>query len=159
MGWHKSLPEYACITVEVIIDTKVSSVSTTTSNFPWPQNFCHTCMASFKSIKLSLRLACTAADLIPYTLSRGILSTPSIKGLNSWHPNVRGSKSGYCFTISFAFPNIFLMFRDTHNAECVEKSGLRCYSMVSTYPIVHWWLQTLSKNSSKLGRHRDRTRK
>ena len=77
----KTLPEYTCITVEMIIDTKVSNVSTTTSNFPWPQNFFH--MTSFKSIKLSLRLACIAADQIPYPLSRGVLSTPNIRGLNS----------------------------------------------------------------------------
>ena len=100
-GHHppKTLPECACFTVEMIIDIKVSNVSITTSNFPWPQNFCH--MTSFKSIKCSLRLACIAADPIPYPLSRGVLSTPNIRGLNSWSPYVRGLKSAYCFTISF----------------------------------------------------------
>ena len=86
---------------------------------------------------------------------------PNPLTFGGWIPNplmLGGWNQHIVLTFPFiiAFLNIFLMFCDTHIADCVQRSSLRCYSMVFTYPIIYWRLRTLTKtkvldkNSSKL---------
>mgnify|MGYP001799900945 CR=1 FL=1 len=75
-GPSKTLPENTCITSEVIHRHKgLEYVSTSTPNFPWPQNFLAFLSINQLSINqsiLSLRLASTTAALIPYPFRSGI---------------------------------------------------------------------------------------
>ena len=86
-------------------------------------------------------------------LGRGVLSTPNCRGLNSLPLMLGGWNQFTALTFPFirAFQDIFLMFCDTRNADCVIWSSWRCYSMVFTYPITCWWLGIVTKNSSKFG--------
>ena len=71
----QTLPENTCITSKLIHRHKgLEYVSTTTPNFLWLQNFSafFSCLSVSNQSMLSLRLASTTADLIPYPFGSGI---------------------------------------------------------------------------------------